>query len=427
MKSSWFTSLFFLTLLLLETSPLIAQEMPVAITNATLITVSGSATGRGTIVFQRGKITAVGQSVSVPQGATVIDGTGKFVMPGLLDPHSHIGVYSYPGVAANSDGNEATAPVTAQVRAFDSFNPEDPAIRLALLGGVTAVQVLPGSANNIGGEGVMMKLKLNAAPNEMRITGAPRILKMAMGENPKRVYGSRNQTPSTLMGNAFVMREAFQQAKEYSEKWERYRKAKASGDKKKMSDVPARDLKLETLAEVLKGNVRVNVHCYTVNHIMTIIRLSEEFGFKITALHHCLEGYKVADELARRNIHAVTFSDLWGFKVEAMEGIAENAAIMHRSGVKVSMHCDHPVIEQRWLIHEAAKAVRAGLPEAEGYKAVTLNTAVLMGMEKRLGSLEAGKDADIVLWSDAPMKISSKVEKVFIDGKLELDLAPAGK
>ncbi|HMC82787.1 MAG TPA: amidohydrolase, partial [Candidatus Polarisedimenticolia bacterium] len=321
-----------------------------------------------------------------------------------------------PEVDANSDGNEMTDPVQAGVRALDSANVEDPAIGRALAGGVTTIQILPGSGNVIGGEAVTVKLRPRATLEEMVFAGAPRGLKMALGENPKRVYGAKNKLPSTRMGNIYVMRNAFQQARDYRAKWEAWQKKPES----ERGAPPDRDLKLETLADVLAGKVRVHVHCYRKDEIEALFRVADEFGFKIASLQHGLEAYKIADEVARRDVGVATFAHWWGYKWEAWDGIPQNAAILADHGVRVAIHSDSADLIQR-LYEEAAVAMHYGLSREDALKAITLNPAWMLGLDDRIGSLEVGKDADIAIFSKDPFDIYTRVEKTLVDGKIVYD------
>ena len=396
-----------------------ARRPPFAIVDATIITVSGPVLRNATLLVRDGKIAAVGLSVDVPKDADVMQGKGLWVMPGLVDTHSHIGVYALPEVEANADSNEWTDPVTPHVRALDSIHSGDPAIARAVAGGVTTVQVLPGSANVVGGQSAVLKLRGGAA-ERMQFEGAPPGMKMAFGENPKRVYGQQERSPASRMGNAAILRQALTQARDYRRKWDDYRAkqarsaaaAGASGDEAP----PARDLRLEALANLLDGKFRAHVHVYRADDILTVFRIADEFGFKIASLQHCLEGYKVAEEIARRGVGVATFADLWGFKMETWEATPENAARMARAGVRVAIQSDHPVVEERYLIHEAARAVRYGLPVEEAYRAVTLNPAWMLGVDDRVGSLETGKDADIAVFDGPPLSVRSHEVRTLIDG-----------
>jgi imidazolonepropionase-like amidohydrolase len=405
-----------LALAALPEGGLAAGSDAVVIYGGKLLTVTHGEMSRGSILIVGGKIREIGDTVDAPPGAEVILAEGMVVMPGIVDTHSHLGVYSWPEVDANSDGNEMTDPVQAGVRAMDSVNLEDPAIQRALAGGVTTIQILPGSGNVIGGESVTVKLRPGATMDQMMFAGAPRGLKMALGENPKRVYGSRNKLPSTRMGNIYVMRSAFQAARDYRAKWDAWEK-KPAADR---GAPPERDLKMDTLSDVLAGKVRVHVHCYRKDEIEALFRLSDEFGFKVASLQHGLEAYKVADEVARRNIGVATFAHWWGYKWEAWDGIPQNAGILAEHGVRVAIHSDSPDLIQR-LYEEAAIAMRYGLSREDALKGITLNPAWMLGVDDRVGSLDVGKDADIAIFSKDPFDIYTRVEKTLVDGKVVYD------
>jgi imidazolonepropionase-like amidohydrolase len=363
-------------------------------------------------VISGGKIQAVGAGAAAPADATVIDASGEFVLPGLVDPHSHLGVYSLPGLQANSDGNEMTGDVQAQVRSEDSINTDDPEIARAVSGGVTTVQVLPGSGNNIGGWATIVKLNGGQTLEEIKFPDAPPSMKWAWGENPKRVYGNRNQSPSTLMGEAAVVRQKLYDAQNYTAKW------KAWEDGGKKGAPPERDLQLESLAQVLAGKVRLNIHSYQVNHFEALFRIADEFHFQIAALHHALDAYMIAPEIARRNIGVVTFADSWGFKVEGWDAIPQNAYILWKEGVTVSLHTDSPVIEERDYISQASIINHYGMPDEAALQAVTINPAKILAIDQHVGSLDVGKDADLTIWTGNPLELTSKADQVFIDGKL---------
>lgn len=392
---------------------------PLALQGGTVLTVTEGVIEGGTVVVIDGRIAAVGVDVPIPEGATVVDVTGKYVMPGIIDTHSHLGVYAWPGVKAHSDGNEATDPITPQVRAEDSLNIEDPAFRRAVAGGVTTIQVIPGSANLIGGQSVVLKLRVGETLEGMKFEGAPRGIKMAFGENPKNVYGGRNQSPATRMGNAFVMRKAFTEAQDYVRKQKDYEERVKKGEDE--GPPPPRNLKMEVLRDVLEGKLRVHIHCYRQDGILKLIEISNEFGFKIASFQHCLEGYKVAEQIAAEEIGVATFTDWWGYKLEAWDAVPQNAAIMAAKGVRVSIHSDSADLLQR-LYHETAKAVKYGLPEDEGLKAITLHPAWMLGIDDRVGSIEVGKDADLVVFSRHPYDIYTRVERTYIDGRLVHEL-----
>src|SRR6266480_4436187 len=391
---------------------------PVLIRNATIMTAAGQEIQGGSILFKDGRIVSVGTSVQAPSDAVVVDATGKGVTPGVIDTHSHIGVYAAPGTFAESDGNEATRPVTAEVWAEHSFWPQDPQIPLAIAGGVTTIQALPGSANLIGGRSAVLKLVPARSVQEMKFPGAHYGLKMACGENPKRVYGQRGG-PSTRMGNMAGYRDAFIQAQAYRRKWDKW-------NKDHQGDPPERNLRNESLAEVLRGNIYVQNHCYRADEMMQMLDLAHEFGFKIRSFHHAVEAYKVRDLLAAAGTGAAVWADWWGFKEEAMDGIKENAALLQEAGVRLNIHSDSPSGIQR-LNQEAAKAMyagsRAGIPVTrdQALRWVTANPAWALGLDSIIGTLEAGKMADVVVWSGDPFSVYSRAVQVYNDGWLVYD------
>jgi len=396
-----------------------ARAETILIRGGTLLT-GGAPAQTGDVLVVDGKISAVAGAIIPPAGARIIEAAGRFVMPGIIDAHSHMGVYPWTvGGTGNSDGNEATSPLSPDVRAEDSIYLDDPGFERARAGGVTTALILPGSANLIGGEGVVVKLRPRAGLEGMRFQGAPRQLKMAMGENPKRVYGSRTQLPSTRMGNIALLREAFRAAQDYPEAffyewpfrpWHRkvLRDVLASGDLPPMRSA---------------ARVRLQVHCYTQADIEGLLRVADEFGLQIAAIHHALEAYKVRDELARRKIGVATFADWWGFKQEAWDAIPENAALCAKAGVKVAIHSDSADHIQR-LWHEAAKCVRAGMSEADALKSITLWPAEILGIAERTGALEVGKDADIAVFSRHPFDVTTRVDMTLIDGRIVFERRP---
>jgi imidazolonepropionase-like amidohydrolase len=390
---------------------------PVLIRNATIMTATGQELRGSSILLQDGKIVAVGDVGTPPSGTQTVDGTGKFVTPGIIDTHSHIGVYAAPGTQAESDGNEATNPVTAEVWAEHSFWPHDPQIPLAVAGGVTVAQILPGSANLIGGRSVTVRLVPGRTAQEMKYPGAPYGVKMACGENPKRVYQGRG--PSTRMGNMAGYRAAFAQAEQYRIRWDKWNK-----DRK--GDPPARDLRMETLAGVLRGEISVQNHCYRADEMAQMLDLAIEFGFKIRSFHHGIEAYKVADLLARAGTAASIWSDWGGFKMEAFDEILENLALVTAAGARAVLHTDSPDGIQR-MNQDAAKAMyagnRAGIPVSrdQALRWITANPAWVLGIDQQTGTLEAGKTADVVLWTGDPFSVYTKAEKVWNDGWLVFD------
>jgi imidazolonepropionase-like amidohydrolase len=392
---------------------------PVAIVNATIMTAAGAEIAHGSILLRDGRIVAVGTDISVPSDALRIEGTGKYVTPGIIDPHSHLGVYSAPATDAESDGNELTNPVMAEVWAEHSFWPQDPQIPLAIAGGVTTIQVLPGSGNLIGGRGAILKLIPARTVQEMKFPGAHYGLKMACGENPKRVYGQRNQFPATRMGNMAGYRSAFILAEAYRRRWDTWQS-------EHKGDMPERNLRLETLAEVLRGNIYVQNHCYRADEMAQMLDLAREFGFKIRAFHHAVEAYKIADLLARAGTAAVVWADWYGFKEEAMDGIKQNAALLQQGGARATLHSDDPGGIQR-LNQEAAKAMydgqRAGIAitRDQALRWITANPAWVLGIDSTVGTLEPGKMADVVVWSGDPFSVYAKTLQVYNDGWLVYD------
>lgn len=395
-------------------------SQPTAITNAVILDGIGGRIDGGTLLMADGVIEAVGdsESVTIPDNARVIDAKGRWVTPGIIDVHSHLGVYPSPGVKAHADGNEATSPNTAEVWAEHSVWPQDPGFVTALAGGVTSLQILPGSANLFGGRSITLKNVPARTVQAMKFPEAPYGLKMACGENPKRVYGSRNQFPSTRMGNVAGYRKAWIEAREYLEKWRDYEE---NGGEK-----PKRDLQLETLAGVLKGEILIHNHCYRADEMAVMLDLADEFGYEVTAFHHAVEAYKVADLLAESDTCAAMWADWWGFKMEAYDGVRENVALVDKAGACAIVHSDSAEGIQR-LNQEAAKVLaaanRAGmdLTRAQAMRWLTFNAAKVLGIEDRTGSLEPGKMADVVLWTDDPFSVYAKAGKVFVDGVLMFD------
>ncbi len=391
------------------------QPQAVIIQHATIVTVTNGTMANGSILLRDGKIAQIGENLLVPAGAQVVDASGRYVTPGLIDCHSHI--------AADAI-NESSVPVSAMVSMADVLDPDDVAIYRALAGGVTTANILHGSANPIGGRCQVIKLRWGKPAAELIFQGAPPGIKFALGENPKRSNvppGSRftGLHPSTRMGVNDVIREAFLDAKRYQAEWKEYERRKAAGETRLIP--PRRDLELEALVEVLEGKRLVHAHCYRADEILALLRLAEELGFHIQTLQHVLEGYKVAKEIAAHGAGASTFSDWWAYKVEAYDAIPYNAAIMTRKGVLVSINSDSAE-EIRHLNQEAAKTMKwGGLTENEALRLVTINPAKQLKIEQRVGSLEEGKDADLVIWDGPPLSILSKVLTTYVDGEVYFD------
>jgi imidazolonepropionase-like amidohydrolase len=387
------------------------------ITGATILTGTGERLDNADLLLVDGKIAEIGTGLSAA-GAGVVDAEGKWVTPGVIDVHSHLGVYASPGTQSHSDGNEATAPVTAEVWAEHSVWPNDPGFTTALAGGVTAMQILPGSANLIGGRGVTLKNVPGRNVMDMKFPGAPYGLKMACGENPKRVYGSRGQAPATRMGNVAGYRAAWIDAAEYRDKI----KAAEGGQGEK----PKRDLQLETLMGVLEGEIIVHNHCYRADEMSVMLDIAKEFGYKVGTFHHAVESYKIADLLAEADTCSAMWADWWGFKMEAFDGIRENAAIVDKAGACAIIHSDSEMGIQR-LNQETAKvlgaAARVGMdiPPESAIRWITANAAKSLGIADQTGTLEVGKMADVVVWDGNPFSVYTRAERVYIDGALAFE------
>jgi imidazolonepropionase-like amidohydrolase len=392
-------------------SPLVTE--PLLITGATILTGTGERLDDAAVHVVNGRIAAVGRGLTAPD-ARQVDASGQWLTPGIIDVHSHLGDYPSPAIAATADGNEMSDPNTAGVWAEHSVWPQDPQFPLALAGGVTTLHVLPGSANLFGGRGVTLKNVPARTVQEMKFPAAPQSLKMACGENPKRVYGARNVAPGTRMGNVAGYRAAWSRAEKYRNK----RAAAAADDS---AEAPDRDLGLDTLAAVLDGEILVHNHCYRADEMATMIDVAREFGYRITAFHHAVESYKIADLLAREGICSAMWADWWGFKLEAFDAINENVALVDQAGACAIVHSDSPRGIQH-LNQEATKAMaaarRAGMPvsEAEAIGWITANAAQALGIDDRTGTIETGKAADLVLWNDNPFSVYARAQQVYIDG-----------
>ena len=397
--------------------------VPTLIRNVTIYDGEGGRIDHGSVMFADGKIVSLSGAIAdmaVPAGTNVIDGTGKWVTPGIIDVHSHLGDYPSPGGPSLSDGNEATSPARPEVWAEHSVWPQDPGFSRALAnGGITALQILPGSANLFGGRSVVLKNVYARTVQGMKFPGAPYGLKMACGENPKRVYANKGG-PSTRMGNIATTREVWLKAADYKRKWDKY---DAKG-----GDMPARDLGMDTLRRVLQGKILVHNHCYRADEMAQMIDLSKEFGYKITAFHHAVEAYKIADLLKANGICAAMWSDWYGFKMESYDAIEENIAFVHKAGACAIVHSDDANGIQR-LNQEAAKALAAGrragvvIADAEAWKWLAINPATALGIADKTGSLKAGKMADVVLWNGDPLSVYTRPDRVWVDGALLYDSA----
>lgn len=392
-----------------------AKSGTVYITNAHILDGIGGEFVNGNLLIEDGKISKVGDfKAEIVAGTTLINAHGAWVTPGVIDVHSHLGVYATPHVQASSDGNEATSPITAEVYAEHSIWPQDPGFAQALAGGVTTLHILPGSANLFGGRGITLRNKPSRTVQGMKFPGAPYTLKMACGENPKRVYGKRGG-PATRMGN-FA---------HYRKNWIRAQGYKAKLDKGEITE-GKRDLQLETLAGVLSGDILVEMHCYRADEMAQVLDMAKEFGYKISAFHHAVEAYKIPDLLKESDTCAAMWADWWGFKMESYDGIRENIPFVHAGGACALIHSDDGLGIQR-LNQEIAKAWangnRAGLKisKADAWKWISINAAKAIGVDDQTGSLEAGKRADVVIWTADPFSTYAKAEKVFIDGALLYD------
>ena len=412
---------------------------PLLVRGATIYDGKGGAFTATDVLVVDGRVAKIGQHLAAPQGAAIIEAAGRFVTPGIIDIHSHLGVYPSPGLASTSDGNEATRPATPDVWAEHSVWPQDPGFSRALAGGVTALQILPGSANLFGGRSVVLKNVSSRTVQGMKFPGAPYGLKMACGENPKRVY--ENSGPSTRMGNMAGYREEWIKAEKYRKDWDDYwtkaeayksklaRGAVTPGDKDaEPPKPPERDLALDTLADVLRGKIRVQMHCYRADEMAQVLDMAREFNYHVAAFHHAVEAYKIADLLAREHVCAAMWADWWGFKLEAWDGVQENIALVHNAGACATIHSDSEVGVQR-LNQEVAKALANGrlagneISDAQAWEWLSLNPAKALGIDKETGSLEPGKAADLVVWSRDPFSVYARADRVYIDGVLTYDRA----
>jgi imidazolonepropionase-like amidohydrolase len=389
------------------------------IKNATVLTVTKGKLENTDLLLQNGKIAAIGKNLTAPAGAQVIDASGKVVMPGIIDPHSH----------SMSDAvNEGSLSVTSMVRIQDVLNPTDVNIYRQLAGGVTSINILHGSANTIGGQNAVVKLKYGRDVNEMLFPGATPGIKFALGENvtqknsqtAAQATGRPLRYPSTRMGQEEVLRDAFVRARDYKASWDDYNARVSKGDKTALA--PARNLELDPLVEVLEGKRFVHAHSYRGDEMLMLLNVAKEFGFTVKTLQHGLEGYKIASEIAQAGTGLSTFADEWSYKVEAYDAIPYNVAILMNHGVVTTVNSDSDERARRLNI-DAAKMMRyGGLTEEQALKTITYNGAVQLGVEKRVGSIEVGKDADVVIWSGDPLSVYSQAETTFIDGEIFFDI-----
>jgi imidazolonepropionase-like amidohydrolase len=395
-----------------------APAGPTLIKNATVLTVTKGKLENTDILLQNGKIAQIGKNLSAPAGAQVIDATGKYVMPGIIDPHSHTMADAI---------NEGSLSVTSMVRMTDVLDPTNINIYRQLAGGVTTINLLHGSANTIGGQNAVLKLKYGRDASDMLFPGALPGIKFALGENvtqknsqqAAQQQGRPLRYPSTRMGQEEVLRDAFMRARDYKAAWDDYN-AKVKTDKTAIP--PARNLELDPLVEVLEGKRLVHAHSYRADEMLMLLNVAKEFGFTVKTLQHGLEGYKIAAEIGQAGTGLSTFADEWSYKIEAYDAIPYNVSILMRHGVVATVNSDSDERARRLNI-DAAKMMRyGGLTEDEALKTITYNGAVQLGVEKRVGSIEVGKDADVVIWNGDPLSVYSMAETTFIDGEIFFDI-----
>ncbi|MDO6426393.1 amidohydrolase [Thalassotalea sp. 1_MG-2023] len=396
----------------------VLPQQTTIIRNATVLTGTGERLDNADVLMLDGKISKVGASLSA-EGAVIIDAEGKWVTPGVIDVHSHLGVYPSPSAESHSDGNEATQPNTSEVWAEHSVWPQDPGFNRARAGGITTLQILPGSANLFGGRGVTLRNVPSQTMQGMKFPDAPYGLKMACGENPKRVYGTKKVSPATRMGNMAGYRMAWAEAAEYKRAWDKYETDYADG---KNPEAPARDIELDTLKGVLDGEIKIHNHCYKAEEMAMMIDLSKEFGYHAGTFHHAIEAYKIADQLAENGNCAAMWPDWWGFKMEAYDMIQENVAVVDSKANSCAIvHSDSSTTIQR-LNQEAGKVMYRANENGFTIKAkdaitwITANAAKSLGIEDKTGTLESGKNADVVIWNSNPFSVYAQAEQVFIDG-----------
>jgi len=387
------------------------------IKNATVLTVTKGTLQNTDVLMQNGKIAQIGRNLTAPAGARTIDATGKYIMPGIIDPHSHMMADAI---------NEGSLSVTSMVRIQDVINPTAVNVYRALAGGVTSINILHGSANTIGGQNAVVKLKYGREASEMMFPGAPPGIKFALGENVTRKNSNQfnagpRRYPATRMGQEEVLRDAFVRAQDYKREWDDYRAKQARREANLVA--PRRDLELEPLVEVLEGKRLVHAHGYRADEHLMLLNVAAEFGFKIATLQHVLEGYKIAPEIAKAGAGASSFADSWSYKIEAYDAIPYNNAIMMRAGVLQTINSDSDERVRRLNIDAAKLMKYGGMTEDEALKTITFNGAAQLGVEKRVGSIEVGKDADLAIWNNHPLSVFASVETTFIDGEVFFDKA----
>jgi imidazolonepropionase-like amidohydrolase len=383
----------------------------VAIRGGTILTVTQGTIENGTILISDGKIAAVGKEVTAPSGADVIDATGRWVMPGIIDAHAHI--------ALDGDINEWTSPVTPHMNMASAVAPDDYAIYQALAGGVTSTKLMHGSANVIGGVSVTVKLRWGRPLSEMIIEGARPQMKMALGENPKRTHGGRNRAPATRPAEFATIRQSFIDAQEYTKKWQRYESRVAAGEDPRR---PKRDLKLEALAAVLDGDIAIDCHGYSAHELVTMLGVADEFDLPLAAFSHALEAYKVADQIAGHGVTIQTHTDWWGYKWEAYDAIPYQPAMLQRAGINTTIISDSGDVMRR-LNREAAKLVKyGGIDHDQALAMITINAARALEIDDRTGSIEVDKDADLAIFDRDPLDGFSKCVMTLIEGEVWFDI-----